>query len=376
MTVGQTRKEVRPGERPGIGVGDIDLELRHDHEQRGHPDRPRSAVEHLIETEEIHLIGVDRLLRGHPLAQQQPRKKRTAQHLEHPDEDPARSAQHHPKQPAPAISCSTLRHEAQIIGLLTHLGNQGDADRHRGSERMPAETRLRALRPGIMPQTLQRLRLLFEQKDERQREQEQPDRLGQRLDPADHGNAVGHQRNHHQRADQIPPAGRNIKRELKRIRHDRGFEREQDEGEGGVDQRRDGGTDVTKSGPAREQVHVHPVTRRIQADRQAGDEDDQTNRKNGPEAVDEAIADQHGGAHRLQHQEGRRTECGVADPELRPLAKTARGKAQRVVLQRLIGHPGVVVPPDLDDTLHRIRRRLAMLGSGRTGQTRLRLQSG
>ena len=46
MAVGQAREEIRPGDRAGIGVGDVDLELREDDEgagQRPAPDRAATA---------------------------------------------------------------------------------------------------------------------------------------------------------------------------------------------------------------------------------------------------------------------------------------------------------------------------------------------
>ena len=206
----------------------------------------------------------------------------------------------------------------------------------------------------IGPQLAEHTGMLLEQIDERQHQHHEPQRLGPHLQPADGGDAVGDERDHHQRADQVAPGRRDVERELERVGHDRRLEREEDEGERGVDQRGDGRADVAEAGAAREQVHVHAVARRIDADRPAGQEDDQAGGEDGPERVDEAVVDQQRAADGLEHEERRGAEGGVGHPHRRPLAKRPRREAQRVVFHRLAGDPAVVVAAHLHDALHRI----------------------
>ena len=199
-----------------------------------------------------------------------------------------------------------------------------------------------------------------------QHQQQQPERLGERLQPADGGHTVRHQRNHHQRADEVAPGRRNVESQLQGVGHDRRFEGEEDEGEGGVDQRGQRRADVAKAGTARQQVHVEAVARGVVADRQTGDEDDQAGDKDGPEGIDEAVIDQQRRTDSLEDQKGGGAESGVGDPQFRPLAKAPRREAQGIVLDGLVGDPGVVVAADLDDALDGVRgiRRKRRVGAG------------
>ena len=68
-----------------------------------------------------------------------------------------------------------------------------------------------------------------------------------------------------------------------------------------------------------------------------------------------------GAADRLERQERDRPESGIGHAQLRPLAEAARRVAQRVVLHRLVRHPGVVVATYAED----------FLGGGSQGRRRL-----
>ena len=62
MAVGQAGKEIRPGDRAGIGVGDVDLELRQDHEGAGQRQREIGLRQHVAERLEIHVRGFGGML--------------------------------------------------------------------------------------------------------------------------------------------------------------------------------------------------------------------------------------------------------------------------------------------------------------------------
>ncbi len=88
-------KEVRPRQRAGIGVGDVDLELRDHHEQGHRADGPRGRRENLLPRHQVHLVRVHGALRGNGIADRQPGQQRPAQHLQHPRDHPAGPAHEH-----------------------------------------------------------------------------------------------------------------------------------------------------------------------------------------------------------------------------------------------------------------------------------------
>ena len=367
VAVREAGKEVGPCQRAGVGIGDVDLELRHHHEHRRERHRHADAREGRAVADEVHLRGVDGAIGGHGVADGQIRQQRPAQHLQHARQHPAGSSRHHAGPPAPTPARGGLGHETQVVGLLAHLRDERHAHRHGRAEAHQVEPgRLPLYRVAtVRPDLVQHVRVLAQHIDVGQHQQGQPQRLRPHLQAADHRHAVGDQRHHHQRAQQVTPGWRDVEGQLQRVGHDGRFEREEDEGEAGVDQRGDRGADVAEARAAREQVHVHTVARRVDADRQPGGEDDQRRRQDGPERVDESVFDQQRAAHGFQHQERRRAKGGVGHPQRRPLAKRAWRKAQRVVLQRFAGHPGVVVAPHLDHALQGF-------GWGRRGGVRLR----
>jgi len=174
---------------------------------------------------------------------------------------------------------------------------------------------------GVLHQLGQQVGLGLEHVHEGNDQHHQPDGLGQHLQPADGGDAMGDQGDHHHRTDQVAPGGRDAKGQLQRIGHDRGLEREEDESERRVDQRGDGGADVAKACPTGEQVHVDPIAGGIDADGPARQQDQQARGQDGPKRVDEAVLHQQGGAQGLQHQERGHPKCGVGHPTAPPLAR-------------------------------------------------------
>ena len=71
--------------------------------------------------------------------------------------------------------------------------------------------------------------------------------------------AVRDQRDDDQRTDDVAGEQRNPEAHFQRERHDRRFDREEQERERGVDQRRDGRADVAEAGAARQQIDVDAV---------------------------------------------------------------------------------------------------------------------
>ncbi len=263
------------------------------------------------------------------------------------------------------------RHEAQVIRLLPHLGNQRNAYRQGSTKQVQVKPGRATFFTCIVQNAGKSTRIAHKHIDKGHNQHHQPQGLCPDLQAADGGHAVCDQRDHHQRTDQVAPTGRDVQRELQRIGHDGGFKRKKDEGEGGVDQRGQRGAYVAKTRAARQQIHVHAVTRGVNADGQAGQENDQPGRYNRPESIGKTVLHQQGGAHGFQDQEGSRAKGRVGDTPLGPFAKTLRRKTQRIVLHGLAGYPAVVVAPDLDDALHRyigtVRAGALPACRGRTG---------
>ena len=236
VAMGQPGEEIGPGQGTGIGVGHVDLELGDHHEQGGGGDGQERVVEHPGKADQVHLVGIHRLVGGHRVAQGQVGEQGAAQHLGHPGQDPAGAADQDPEQPAPPVLGGALRHEAQVIDLLSHLGDEGNAHGQRGAKELEIEHAAPAIRAAIGPQAAQHVGLLEEDEDVGQDQQEQPQGLGQGLQAADGRHPVGDQGNNHQGADQVTPGRRNVKGQLQGVGHDRRLQGEENEGEGGVNQ--------------------------------------------------------------------------------------------------------------------------------------------
>ncbi len=192
---------------------------------------------------------------------------------------------------------------------------------------------------------------------ERNKMQDEPKWLGPGLEAADEGDAVGHQRNDHQRADHVADEQRHAEAHLQRERHDRGFDGEEQKRERGIDQRRDGRADVAEAGAAREQVDVDAIGRGVVGDRQAGQENEAADDQDRGGRVDEAVIDGDRSADRFERQEGHRTDGGIGDAGARPFSRALGGEAQRVVLERLVRDPLIVVAANPDDSLLRCHCR-------------------
>jgi len=351
VAVRQAGEEVRPGQRAGVGVGHVDLDLRHHHEQHRGRQRPGRRRENFPEGHPVHLRRLDRLVHRHLLLQHEERQEGAAQHLDHARHDPARPRQQHRGPPAARALGRFLGQEAQVVDLLADLHHQRGRHRGRGAEHQPVEAGAARDAAGQRGELGEALRRMPGDGGIGQHQQHHPHRLRPALQPRDQRDAVHHQRHHAERGDQVAQRQRPVERHLDRQRQDGRLQREEDEGEAGVDQRGQRRAQVAEAGAAGQQVHVQPVAGGVVADRQAGEEGDQPDHQDGAERIGEAVAQRDGAADGLQRQEGRGPEGGVAHMRLAPLAEMARRVAQGVVLLRLVGHPVVVVAADAEDLL-------------------------
>ncbi|OIQ64057.1 hypothetical protein GALL_543960 [mine drainage metagenome] len=288
---------------------------------------------------------------GGPVLHGQIREERAAEHLEHPRHDPAGTGKHHGGPPTPLVFRRALRKEPEKIHLPPNLHDQGKCDSRRGAEHRHVESAAPGDSARKPREVGKRSRVFPGDRQIGQQEQQCPERLRPELQARDQGDATHDQRNDQQRADQITPDQRQAEIHLQRQRHDGRLQREEDEGETRVDQRGDGGAEIAEAGAPREQIHVDAVARRVVADRQAGEKDDQAHHQNGDQGVGEAVIQCDRAADGLHGQERHGAECRVGHADFGPLAELARRVAQRIVFHRLVRHPGVVVAPNMKNFL-------------------------
>ena len=366
VAVGDAREEVAPGERAGIGVGDVDLELRNHHEKRGGRHRPAVIGEHELVGRQVHLVRVHRALGRHHVADGQVREQRAPQHLDDAQHHPAGPAREHTQPPAPGLAGLFGGHEAQVVGLLAHLRDERNANGERRTKQVPFEDRARTRLAPVPHHVGECLWCHDRHGHERHHHHHQPQGLGPHLETADDRHTMRHQRNHHQRTDEVAPGGRYVQCEFERVGHDGRFQREKDEGERGVDQRGDGGADVAEARTSREQVHVDAMARGVDADGQAGQKDDEAGAQNRQGRVHKSVLHQQRGAHGFKNQERSGAERRIGHAPFRPLPKALRRVAQRVVFHGLTADPAVVIPTHLYDALR--RRRLGRVQCRGIGQ--------
>ena len=353
MTARDPGKEVGPGQRAGIGVGDVDLDLGHDHERHGGGQHHAGRFEHIAEGHLIHMRRLGRLIEGQFVLERKERQQRAAKHLQTADDDPAGARRHHGKPPAGSIGRPFLGQEPQVIHLFADLADQCECHAAGGPERAPAEAAV-VLTAREAGEVGEGFGPLGSDGEVRQDEQNQPDRLGEPLQAVDRGDAEGHQRNDRQRADQVGHRQRHREIHRDRLPHDRRFESEEQERETGIDQRRERRAEIAEPRAAGEQIDIHAVAGGVIADRQTDQKYGGTDGTDRPGSVGEAIAHHQHGADRLQGQKRDTAERGAGDTQLRPFTKAAGGKAQRIVLERFVAHPAVVGATDLDDALRAV----------------------
>ncbi len=159
MAVGQAREEIRPGERPGIGVHHVDLQLRDDHEGGHQQQGGVVGGDHVAEGASRYICaGSAALVDGHARARsvsttrKEPASSFGAPMITQPG--PARKTAKRWRHLAAVVR----RQEAQEVDLFADLRHQrqddggGRAEHRRGREgaivpgrpdawRMPAKAR-------------------------------------------------------------------------------------------------------------------------------------------------------------------------------------------------------------------------------------------
>ena len=177
MAVREPCEEVRPRERAGIGVGDVDLHLRHHDEERRDAEHPGRIMEDVGEARQVHVGRLDRVLGLDLVLKRQEREEGTAHHLQHAGHDPARSGDQHGGPPASLVGGGFLRQEAQVVDLLADLHHQRERHRGAGTEHQRIEVVVARDAPDQAGEVGESLWVLDRDRDEGAKEQHQPDRL-------------------------------------------------------------------------------------------------------------------------------------------------------------------------------------------------------
>ena len=203
VAVGQPGEEVGPRERAGIGVGQVDLDLRDHHEQGGDGQRPGRVVEHVGVAHQVHVGRVDRLCGRKLVLQRQECQEGAAEHLDHARDDPAGPGDQHCGPPPAFVRRRFFGQEAQVVDLLADLHDQ--RERHGGgrAEHEPVEAVAAGAAAHHAGEVGIHMRALEQYEQVGQREQRQPQRLGPELHARNQRDAVHHQRHDAQRRQQI-----------------------------------------------------------------------------------------------------------------------------------------------------------------------------
>ena len=367
VAVGEPREEVRPGKRSGVGVRDVDLDLRqHDKEHR-HRHHPGGIVKNVGKPRQVHTRRLAGLLRRTLLLQHQEGEERAAQHFRHAGQDPAWPGHDDGGPPAPLVGSGLRRQEPQVIDLLADLHDQRAPDRAGGAEHEPVKATVAREVARKAGKRAKGARIADGDGGVGQGEQHEPEPLCPGLQPRDQCDAPQYERNDHDGADDVAPDNGPVQVKPQRQRHDGGLEREKDEGERRVDERGDGRADIAEPGTAGQQIDVHSVAGGVIADGQAREEGHDRDRQDRPERIGEPVVQGHDRADGLERQERHASHGCIGHAPFRPLAKRMWRVAQRVVLKGLVGHPGVVFTPDADDFLvgRSHGQGIAIVGNGR-----------
>ena len=108
----EASKKVGPGQRTGIGIGHIDLDLRHTDKQRRHRQRHLVVAEYVFKADPVHMGRVHRRAQWHIAVKYEVSQQRARQHLEHAQNHPARPGHQHAQVPAPVILFGAHGHKA------------------------------------------------------------------------------------------------------------------------------------------------------------------------------------------------------------------------------------------------------------------------
>ncbi len=249
------------------------------------------------------------------------------------------------------------RQKAQEIDLFADLRHQSQNDGRGCAEFHEIEIRDGAGRAGRMVNAgkgapeIVFLPVHQGDEDEGQDVEDDPEGLGDDLETADKPHAMGDERNDHDGGDDVADPERNAERQFQRAGHDRRLDGKEHEGEGGVNQRGNGGADVTEACAACQQIDIDAVADGITADRQADGEHGHGGDKDGVKSVGGAVGKRDGPADGLKGEERYRADGGVGNAVGGKLPGALGGETQRIIFQRLVGDPAVIFAPDGDDAL-------------------------
>ncbi len=178
MAVGEAGKEIRPGDRTGIGVGDVDLHLREDDEDAGQRQREIGLRQHVAEGLEIHVRRLGGMLVGDAVAQGKIGQERSGQQFERARDDPAGAGAQQRDPPGGLRGPAVARQEPQEVDLLADLRHQREHHRGRGAEQQEIEmAREVAMLAREIPPFHERMRVGPGDRREGQYVQDDPDRL-------------------------------------------------------------------------------------------------------------------------------------------------------------------------------------------------------
>ncbi len=356
VAVGQAREEVRPGERAGIGVHHVDLELR-DHHETGHQQQGGGLVwDHVAEGGEIHVGGIGGLACRNAGGQRQHGEEGARQQLRHAKHHPARAGKEDSKTVV-QLSSALRRQEAKEVDLFADLRHQRQDYRRGGPEFDKIEGGGRSdlgigmTDAGKGAPEIDLVPVQEGDEDEGQDIEHDPEGLRPQLELRDQPYAIGDERDDDQRRDDVADPQGDAEGELQRAGHDRGFDRKQHEGEAGIDQRGDGGADVAEAGAAGQKVDVDAVADRVAADRQADAEHEDGCGDDREEGIGRAIGQRDRAADRLQRQKGDGADGRLRNAAGGELAGALGGEAQGVVLERLVGDPAIILAANRNDAL-------------------------
>ncbi len=330
---GDPGEGVRPGQGAGVGVRHVDLDLA-DHDQ-GHGQRDDDPGRHHRVEGVLELLDRLGCGGGTELGEDVDREEHADGLLERAQHHPAGPGHDHGRPPGALVRLGLGRHEAQIVDLLADLRDQREAHARAEQHGRGVYTAL-TVGAGVGEEAVDGAGIGGDEIDQRADHQQQPDRRRPHLELAQRLHAVDHQRDHHERGDQVAEPERQSEADLEALGHDRAFECEEDEGEAGEDDTGEDRTEVAEAGTAGDEVQVDVVAGPVVGQREAGHEDDDGRDGDREQRVAGAVGQADAGADGEVGHVGDAAERGRRHHHRGPAAVTARSEAEGVVLQSLL----------------------------------------
>ena len=233
--VGEAREEIRPGDGAGVAVRDVDLDLRNHNEQRGDGKHHALGAEHSGKCEPVHPVGIrgglgvgTRLQEGKP-------EHCAEENLEAAEDYPAGAREYaadERRQGIAPVLPFRIRHEAQVVALLSYLRDERQENRERHPEEKRRKSILAYKRLYVELPSFEQFPRPVDCEDL----QGCPERLSYALEAADEAEAVQDKRYDDEGADRVSEPERDPGGNAEEPRKDGGLEGEEDESEGGIDQ--------------------------------------------------------------------------------------------------------------------------------------------